>query len=244
VNVQTRKQREIAERHELFLSIGRDLLEQEGFANLSMDRIAEIAEYSKGTVYQHFKCKEEVLIQLCNQNISDLCTSFSRAAGFNGNHRERLLAVFVAHDLWARLNPARFAMIQTLGADGVMDKVSIESLERHSQLEVEIFAIVSSIVSEATQQGYLQLDDTLNPIELVFGLWSLCYGGQLLQGYDIPLQQLGVRDSGAALVRIASAMLDGLGWVPLSSVFDYQETLQRIAAELFSEDFALLEIKL
>ncbi|MBX2879683.1 MAG: TetR/AcrR family transcriptional regulator [Granulosicoccus sp.] len=241
MNVQTRKQREVAERHSLFLSIGRELLESDGFNNLSMDGIAEIAEYSKGTVYQHFKCKEEVLIQLCNQCVTELIALFKRASQFNGNHRERLVSMFFAHDLWAHLNPTRFAMIQTLHADGIKDKVDVASLTEHNQLEAELISIVSGVVQDAANQGYLKLDESLNPVELVFGLWSLSYGGQLLQGYDIPLKDLGVRDPGQVLIRIASAILDGLGWMPLSSDFDYQHTLNRLATELFTDEVSTLK---
>lgn len=216
-------------------------MESDGFNNLSMDRIAEVAEYSKGTVYQHFKCKEEVLIQLCNQCITELSALFLRASAFHGNHREKLVSVFFAHDLWARLNPSRFAMIQTLSADGVKDKVDAESLAEHNRLEAELISIVSGIVQEAANQGYLKLDDSLNPVELVFGLWSLSYGGQLIQGYDVPLQQLGVRDPGNVLIRIASSILDGLGWVPLSNDFDYQHTINRVATELFKPEVDALK---
>ncbi len=57
----SRKQREIRDRELLILDNAAELLYQEGYAGLSMERIAEAIEYSKGTVYQHFKCKEEVL---------------------------------------------------------------------------------------------------------------------------------------------------------------------------------------
>lgn len=243
MNALTRKQREIAERHSLFLSIGRNLLESEGFSSLSMDRIAEMAEYSKGTVYQHFRCKEEVLVQLCNQCIRELNQLFERAAGFDGNDRERLMAVFFAHDVWMRLNPARATMLQTLGAEGVKDKVEPSSLTEHNQLESKLLSTVSQIVTDACNKGTLKLDDSLNPIELVFSLWSLSYGGQLIQHADVPLQEFGVRNPGATLIRMANAMLDGLDWKPLSSAHDYQETKQRLSTELFSAEVAQLSLQ-
>jgi len=79
MNPPTRKQREIADRHTRFLDIAGSLIEAEGYSTLSMDRIAELAEYSKGTVYQHFSCKEEILIQLCNQNSQNLKSLFTAA---------------------------------------------------------------------------------------------------------------------------------------------------------------------
>ena len=241
MNVQTRKQREIAERHQRFLEISMDLIEKDGFASFSMDRIAEIAEYSKGTVYQHFHCKEEVLIQLCCSCMRELAGLFQRAASFDGNHRERLLAVFFAHDLWARMHPDRLTMMQSLGADGIREKVDSESLATHDELESRLISIVSSIVVDATYSADLRLDNSLNPVELVFGLWSLSYGGQLIRSYNIPLQELGVRDPCMALMRTSSAMLDGLGWTPLSSDYDYLQSMQKIETELFQVETQQLQ---
>lgn len=232
----TRKQREIAERHQLFLTIAEDIVREENCHALSMDRIAELAEYSKGTVYQHFHCKEEILIQLCNQCMMNLASLFARASEFSGNHRERLLAVFYAHDLFFKLQPDSFELMQGLGGQLIMTKVNPDSLGEHRRIETSLIGTVSAIVADAIKDGELELDDAINPVELVFGLWSLSYGGQLIQTYDIPLQELGVRDPGASLIRTSLAMLDGLQWQPLSANFNYDQTLVRVQSEIFSEE--------
>ena len=40
------------------------MLLEKGYLGLTMDRIADEAEYSKGTIYQHFTCKEEIVAAL------------------------------------------------------------------------------------------------------------------------------------------------------------------------------------
>ncbi len=35
------------------------MIVRDGYHGLSMDRIAEALEYSKGTIYQHFSCKKK-----------------------------------------------------------------------------------------------------------------------------------------------------------------------------------------
>ena len=59
-----RKKREYAQRADLIRETTRKLLLDVGYLELNMDRIAEITEYSKGTIYQHFSCKEEILVAL------------------------------------------------------------------------------------------------------------------------------------------------------------------------------------
>lgn len=236
MNTLTRKQREIAERHALLLDIGRRLIESEGYRNLSMDRIAEIAEYSKGTVYQHFSCKEEILIQLCTHNSIGLKSLFERARAFEGSSREKMLAIFVAHELWVALNPACNELIQTLCGSGNKEKVTAESLELHNNLEFEIVGMVGSIVEAAIAQNELPADSGLSAPELVFSLWSMCHGGLQLRSLNLPFDKMGISDPQGTTLRATDFMLDGIGWQPLSTQHDYGSVIERIRATVFAEE--------
>ena len=57
-----RKKREFVQREELILETARRLLLEVGYLELTMDLIARKIEYSKGTIYQHFSSKEEILL--------------------------------------------------------------------------------------------------------------------------------------------------------------------------------------
>lgn len=239
LNTLTRKQREIADRHELFLQIARELIHEEGFHQLTMERVAEIAEYSKGTVYQHFSCKEEILIQLCNSCMTSTLKLFERAATFDGSHRERIMAVFCAHGIWNSLYPNDMPMMQNLHTDGVINKVTPTSAVRHDELEKQILGTVSKIVQDAIDDGDLKNED-LNAIEVVFGLWAANYGGQMISSFDLPLQELGVRDNNMVLARIAIAILDGLDWQPKQSFKEFPALIERIQTQLFADEMALI----
>ena len=54
MSTSARKEREFAQRQELFLETTRQMLLNIGYLNVTMDRIAQETEYSKGTIYQHF----------------------------------------------------------------------------------------------------------------------------------------------------------------------------------------------
>src|SRR3984885_3865421 len=86
----TRKQREIQGREGRILEVARTMIVEDGYHGLSMDRIAEALEYSKGTIYQHFSCKEDILMALANQAIERRLEMFRRAAAFRGKSRERM----------------------------------------------------------------------------------------------------------------------------------------------------------
>jgi len=234
----SRKQREIAKRHSLFLEIGRQILNEEGFHLLSMERIAEIAEYSKGTVYQHFTCKEEILIQLCNEEMSELLELFVRASQFDGSNRDRITAAFYAHQLWSCIDENKTDMMQHLSMHGVRDKVNESSLEHHDKLQNSIIGLVNSIVEQAIAAGELKKNKHLLAPEIVFGLWSLSSGSQLLQASELPLEEFGIRDPDMSVLRTMLLMLDGLDWQPLHSEAHLKKLIKQLNTQLFAEEFA------
>ena len=59
----TPKKREILERENRILEVARPIVVREGYHGLNMDRIAEKLKYSKGTIYNHFSCKEEIMLE-------------------------------------------------------------------------------------------------------------------------------------------------------------------------------------
>ena len=60
---------------------------------MNMDRIAEEIKSSKGTVYNHFGCKEEIIIAIAVQTMEKRAVLFQDAAQFKGGSRQRILAV-------------------------------------------------------------------------------------------------------------------------------------------------------
>lgn len=207
----TRKQREIAERHNHFLAIARDLLRDEGFHQLSMDRVAELAEYSKGTVYQHFNCKEEMVGQLCINAMQRIYALGQRAVRYPGSHRERLLAFFIANDVFQQMEQDAVCNMQNYQHDQIISKVSDRTRTRHEELMHGIFCTVKSIVEDAMRDGDLPHSPT-SAEDIVFGFWSLNHGAQALRSNQYPLDTLGISEPGAATMSVLHSLLDGLGW--------------------------------
>ena len=229
-----RKQRELAQRHSLFLGIGRKLLHEHGFHQLSMDSVAEFAEYSKGTLYQHFSCKEELLVQLCIERMSGLQVMIERAATYEGSHRERLLAAQIGHELWLNIEPLDIYMLQNVHADGVLNKVTAESLTAFRQRERNILNLFASFFQNAIDDGSLPSND-LNAAELLYGVWSMCYGGQLLRSFSTPLTEMGVREPGNTITTLLQVMLNGLGWEPLMSPDETLALINHLENDYFTD---------
>ena len=124
MNTQSRKQREIQEREERILEVSRPLLIEQGYHGLSMDRVAESLQYSKGTIYNHFGCKEEIIIALAVQTTEKRRGLFERAAAFRGGSRGRIHAIGMAAELFVRLYPDHFKLEHIVRSASVWEKTS------------------------------------------------------------------------------------------------------------------------
>lgn len=240
MNTLSRKQREIQQRKSLMLDIAEQLIAEGGHQALSMDRIAEISEYSKGTVYQHFPCKEEILISICLRSMAILTDLFERANQFNGKPRERLSAICIAHTLYAALHPLQFSFIQIIKAGTVKEKLTEESLTCHLEAERKIIGVVVNAIQDGVDCGDLALAEGLTPVDVVFGMWASSYGSLVLQTYDIDFDEIGLPDPNASMARMFQFTLDGMGWKPLSKDNDYEALVERIKNEVFPDEFAQL----
>ncbi len=233
VPTQTRKQREIAERHQLILDAARRLLLERGYVGLSMDRIAAAIEYSKGTIYQHFSCKEEVVFALAIQTAEQRYALFARAATLPGRPRERMMALGVAAELFFERWPDHFLAEQTALA-AVREKVSPARQGELHVCQANCMGIASGIVRDAVAAGDLVLPEGRTAEALSFGLWAMSLGAfTFLSCHSGPTDHLGLgADPLEALRRNQHRLLDGYGWRPLTEEWDYDSTRARARALL------------
>ena len=237
----TRKQREILEREELILSAAQTLLHQHGYNHLTMDRVAETVEYSKGTIYNHFASKEDLVCSLCCRSLSNLIDVFKRAYQYPGSTRERYSAIGIGYSLYHQLHPMDTQNIQTVKNNAVREKVSEDKLSEMESLEQKITHITRSIVQEAIDCGDLAKEHQDNINTIVFGCWSMHYGALILDQSDIPLHELGFNPVVNMLWKNANIYLDGYQWLPLSTTTDTKKLFEKISIALFDGEINLLK---
>jgi AcrR family transcriptional regulator len=231
----SRKERARAEREEGYLAIARRLLLTEGYLGLTMDRVAAETEYSKGTLYQHFRNKEELLLALSQRITLVKAELFQRATEFRGRPRERMAAIGEAYRLWATHYPDDIRATQILRQRSLAAKVRPELQARHEQAEEQCYRALMVVIHEGVAAGDLTLPEAMQPEHVAFGLWSLSWGGWTLELLDFDLERLQIDDVGEQVRRHCEHLLDGYGWRPLTNDWDYAGTRARIAAEVFPE---------
>ena len=232
----TRKEKRYQEREAQILRVARSLLRERGFAELTMDRIADAINYSKAVVYQHFPCKEEIILALAMQTAFIRLKLYERVDQFAANPRERVIAHGEATVVL--LDHLQCEML--IGTNALSSKTSEARLDLYQHALRRMIVAGALIVEDAVAEGDLTLPEDLNPQTFSFGLWTAVFGGFALLNTGTNLIAHLTSPGGGGtpenvhLVRMyGRTLLDAYGWRPLSTEWDYRETMRRIYTEVF-----------
>ena len=231
-----RKQREVRRRELDLLDVARTMLIAHGYAGLSMDRLAEATEYSKGTIYQHFSTKEDLVMALASQTMERRTSLFERAGRFRGRTRERMQAIGVADEVFARLYPHSFHSELIIKMADLEGRASAGRREALAAQEIRCLDVARGFIDEAMDLGDLPPSTSVSKV--MFAIMSMAIGTHTMTSNFRPLlAETGVLDPFAALRDNIQVLLDGFHWKPLSTEWDYARTDDRIAKEVFADEF-------
>jgi AcrR family transcriptional regulator len=226
-----RKERERAAREELILDHGQRLLLRDGFQNLNLDQLAKAIEYSKGTIYLHFKTKEDLALAISTRALKERADLFERASQFTGKTRERIRAIGFACCEFAVTNRDFFNIEMMLKSTSFWEKSSEERRRQHGIQAGRLFQIVTAIVIEAVRCGDLPAQTRVTDVTL--SLIAVTMGSHIA-AMEPDLQMLfAIEDPLAVVRRNQDVICDGWGWKPLLNEWDYAATDRRIRAEIF-----------
>jgi len=232
----TPKQQEIRDRERQILDVARTILIERGYLGLTMELIAEAMGCSKGTIYQHFTCKEDISAALVKETACKRTELFEKASTFRGRTRERMTAIGIAADIFVRLYPQHFQTETLVAYSSIREKVGPRIIESLRDQEFRCMVIAAGIVRDGIAQGDLELPEDVSPEQLTFGMWTMSIGSYLILTSGAPIDRVGIERPLDALMRNYQAMLDGYRWAPLTEAWNYEETVRRILQEVFAEE--------
>ncbi|MFK5948790.1 MAG: TetR/AcrR family transcriptional regulator [Methylococcales bacterium] len=234
------KSQKFLDREHCLVTLALKIMHKDGNSSLSMETLTAQSDYSKGTIYNHFSCKEDLLSAISIQSMVQLKDLFSRAILFKGNTRERLIAIQFAYLVHAQLNPEQFMCILTCKTTAVTEKASHQRQQICVNKENEILDLFNALVKEAEINHELNINQP-NGLQLVtFCNWSVSFGSLALLMHIEDSQVTNTLDLQEAFLHNICMMLDGVGWKPHSSQWDYNKTINRIKSEIFAPEIKLL----
>jgi AcrR family transcriptional regulator len=117
MSIQTRRERERAERERLIVTAARELAEAEGWDAVTTRRLAAEIEYSQPVLYSHFKGKDAIMTAVAVQGFDELSAELRAARGPASSPREALTAVGRAYADFCERRPALYDVMFTLSVD-------------------------------------------------------------------------------------------------------------------------------
>ena len=232
--IQARKERERAAREELILDHAQKMLLKDGFQNLNLDTLAESVEYSKGTLYLHFKTKEDLVLAVVTRAQKERANFFERALQFKGRSREKAAAVGFACCHFAQVHPDYYNVEMMLKSVSFWEKADEGRQHGYAMQGGRCFRVMHQIVNEGLQSGELP-SGKATPEQIVFSIAATAIGSHIMARNTHVLMMAGIEDPLRALCQNVSVLLDGLNWKPLSSEWDYDAVYRRIKDEVFPE---------
>lgn len=199
-----RKAEEREQRDLLILSIAREILQEQGVAALSMQAVADRTRYSKGTIYQHYASKEDLVARLMIECGRQLQALLGKAAAYDGSTRCRVALGSAAFLLNASRNASIVSLVPTVKSAAFMQKVSAEHATLITQLDQKMLQMIT---------GIFDADPDLkrcSALQAAFGWWAMMWGLQEAIGKGWNLQDLGIDNPLEYFNTSLQVYLDGL----------------------------------
>jgi AcrR family transcriptional regulator len=238
-----RRQRELAAREQRFLDCAQELIQRDGLLNLQMSRVAEESDYAVGTLYQHFACKEDLLVALATRNCMSRVELFERAARWQGPTRERMLAIALADMIIMHEQPEHFRLAQYVLTDVIWHAASLTARQRSLEASAPLATLIESIAADAMHVGDLPANLGFSPHSLTIGPWMMSLGMHTLVHAEGVLQPHAASDSCRLLIKHLQHLLNGYGWKPLFDVSDeaaIDAQIETICTEVFGSPRPLI----
>ncbi|ALV33362.1 TetR/AcrR family transcriptional regulator [Streptomyces sp. CdTB01] len=153
MSIQTRRERERAERERLIVTAARELAEAEGWDAVTTRRLAAEIEYSQPVLYSHFKGKDAIMAAVAVQGCADLAVELRAARTAADGPRQALAAVGEAYASFGRRRPALYDAMFTHAVD--LPFATPEAPAPLQEAFAELVAVVEPIATEGEDIGLL-----------------------------------------------------------------------------------------
>jgi len=164
-----RKAKEKVELRAFILSAATRLFVEKGIEYTTMRNIADLVDYSVGTVYVYFKDKNAILHALHAQGFVELSSAFKVLFNVN-NPLERLFAMGRSYIQFAIANPDMYDLMFNIKAP--MEFLAASSSDEWNEGKAT-FDILKATVNECMKDGYFTGHESE---ALSFLIWSCVHG--------------------------------------------------------------------
>jgi AcrR family transcriptional regulator len=168
-----RKERQKAQLQQQILNAAREITLRDGFAALTMRKIADAIEYAPGTIYLYFENRDQIAIQLCRQGYQELLDCLQPTATI-ADSRDRLRAIASAYIDFGITNTATYRLIfmeDPKFTNAALAEVPIDSSDGAG---MRSFQLLVTIFDDMKAEGRLSIDADSARLAEIF--WTSLHG--------------------------------------------------------------------
>ena len=145
------KERQRNEREQLILQAANELLVECGYHDTSIDDIAARVGISKGTIYQHFTGKEQIIAALFRRGMQNMLETLDAIFSSQGTPREKLYAVI--RRMYGSMDRQHFRLMGTLLSSPEFHKHMAARRQIMGELWAEPRKRVAALLEEGKASG-------------------------------------------------------------------------------------------
>ncbi len=169
MGVAERKQREKAYRETSILEAAKKVFLAKGLIAATIDDIAAEAELGKGTLYRHYRSKEDIMLAISEQATSELYALYAKAAAGNDSGLAKVLRMMRLYYAFVIENPAYFGFIAFFESPFPATNAGV--VYETTKATYELF---QEVLQQGMSDGSLRTD--LKAALMANTLWASSYG--------------------------------------------------------------------
>lgn len=156
-----RKDRERDERRKNILDAARRAMRKHGIENCSMERIAEEAELAKGTLYLYYSNRDEMLLALLSQDLTDLVDRIEKVCRSKMEPDKRLLRAISTFQSFASTHEVFFRTVSHLNMRslvGCSNSMTQMTATNYHDLNTRMIDLIADVVQQGIDEGIFHTD--------------------------------------------------------------------------------------
>ena len=177
VTVAERRERERADRRTQILDAAQRVFYDRGVELATMDEVAEAAQLGKGTLYNYFRTKEDLLGGVAARHMRRIVAKYDQAGELasDGRDQVRWMLLAYAEHMSTPINHLKMVISRFIQGTGPEPDSRSGQLMRDNV--THLMALYGRAIERGQADGSIRAD--LEPLPLCMKLWS-CLNGTLL----------------------------------------------------------------
>ena len=209
--IRERRDREKQDVRERMMDAARELFDTEGYAAVSMRKLADKIEYSPTAIYAYFKDKDDLLQQICHDDFAKFYASQAAVADID-DPIERIRQMGLAYIRFAGEHPNHF---KRMFLDPPKFEVDDDTLSHRGDPTQDSYAFFRMAVAQAAAGGRFK-PQLAGDVELLTQtLWAAVHGVAALRVSHDADSWVTLKPIGLLADTAVDAILNGLMIEPL-----------------------------